>query len=130
MGESKIQKDIFKVLNSSVETRVFRNNVGSAFLGKVVKKTPQNINIANPRFVRFGLRKGSSDLIGWTTTEVTKEMIGQKIAVFTSIEVKQKGKYSTDDQKNWINQVNVSGGIAGVARSADDAKNIIIEYLD
>ena len=33
---------------------------------------------------------GASDLIGFTTVEITPEMVGQKAAIFTAIEVKRE----------------------------------------
>ena len=40
------------------------------------------------RLVRFGLCKGSSDLIGLRMLEVTPEMVGQRIAQFVALEIK------------------------------------------
>ena len=38
------------------------------------------------RFVRFGLCKGSSDLIGLRSVVVTPKMVGQRIAQFVALE--------------------------------------------
>ena len=100
---------------------MFRNQVG------------QLPDLRTGRPVQFGLAKGSSDLIGFKTIEVTPDMIGKKLAVFTSIEVKTaKGKL-TPMQHNWLSCVNEAGGITGVARSVQDAIQIIsnpISYLN
>ena len=100
---------------------MFRNQVG------------QLPDLRTGRPVQFGLAKGSSDLIGFKTIEVTPDMVGQKLAVFTSIEVKTaKGKLSPM-QHNWLSCVNKAGGITGVARSVQDAIQIIsnpISYLN
>jgi hypothetical protein len=40
------------------------------------------------RFVRFGLCKGSSDLIGLRSLEITPELVGQRIAQFVALEIK------------------------------------------
>jgi hypothetical protein len=47
------------------------------------------------------------------------------VAVFTSIEVKTPTGRVTPDQHSWLNMVQQAGGIAGVARSVQDAKEIL-----
>lgn len=76
------------------------------------------------RPVQFGLAKGSSDLIGWTTRTITPEMVGQRIAVFTSIEVKTATGRLRPEQRQWLDAVQAAGGIAGVARSVEDATRL------
>lgn len=63
---------------------------------------------------RYGLQPGSGDMIGWTEIMITPKMVGQKIAVFTSIEIKTKNDRMSDKQKNWFNAVKRSGGIAEI----------------
>ena len=66
-----------------------------------------------------------SDLIGFKKIKITEDMIGQEIAQFVSIEIKtEKGKLTTQ-QNNWLNFINKSGGITGVARSIKDVFNIL-----
>jgi hypothetical protein len=65
---------------------------------------------------------GSADLIGWRAVTVTQEHVGQTLAVFLSIEVKtDKGKPSTE-QLRWQKVVKQHGGIAMIARSAEEAE--------
>jgi hypothetical protein len=52
-------------------------------------------------------------------------MVGQKLAVFTSIEVKTSTGRLTGPQRNWMHTVQTAGGFAGVARSPEDALQII-----
>lgn len=101
--------------------RLFRNNVGQGWTGsKIIRNTNGTITILDPRPLNAGLCKGSSDLVGFRTTEITADMVGKKIAIFTAIEVKTKtGKPSTD-QLRFVNRVKELGGIAGIARSVDD----------
>lgn len=113
MTEQDIQNLIRLELSESTEAKIFRNNTGSLKQGN--------------RTVHFGLCRGSSDLIGWTPVEITPEMVGQTVAVFTAIEVKTPKGRATKGQKNFIEQVKNAGGIAGIARSAEEAKNIIIK---
>ena len=75
--------------------------------------------------VRYGLQPGSSDLIGWRTVTITPEMVGTTIAVFTSIEVKTATGRLRPEQQQWLDAVQSAGGIAGVARSVEDALNLL-----
>jgi len=97
----------------ATQGRIFRNNTGVAYQGQkgFAGITPV---ILNPRQVTFGLCVGSSDLIGWTEIEITADMVGQKLAVFTAVEVKLKGKKPSKEQKQFIKIVNDAGGIAKV----------------
>ena len=91
--------------------RLFRNNTGAL------------LDIKG-RLVKFGLCKGSSDLIGFKTVTITPDMVGQKIAIFSAIEVKDKGK-ATNEQKKFIDVIKKAGGLAGIARDIEDAKKIL-----
>ena len=94
------------------ETRLWRNSVGFA-------------RTETGSLLHFGLCKGSSDLIGITEVEITPEMVGRKLGVFTAIEVKDKGKKPTKEQKNFIEFIKSKGGLAGVARSNKDVEKIV-----
>lgn len=87
--------------------RLFRNNTGA-------------IKDQTGRLVRFGLCKGSSDLIGFKTVTITPEMVGKQVAIFTAIEVKTPTGKPTPEQLHFVNRVKEHGGIAGIARSVDD----------
>jgi hypothetical protein len=113
LSEQRIQQEI-RLAISNGDTRVFRNNTGT-------------LKDANGRPVQFGLCKGSADLIGWTTRTVTQEMVGQRIAVFTSIEVKTPTGRLRPEQQQWLDAVQAAGGIAGVARSVEDAKALVCD---
>lgn len=64
---------------------------------------------------------GGSDSIGYRIVTVTPEMVGTKVAVFTAIESKTMDGKKGDDQKIFINGVLRDGGIAGFARSEEEA---------
>jgi len=73
----------------------------------------------------------SSDLIGWTEIVVTPEMIGQRIAIFTAVEIKRQSWKATKDereekQRNFINWIKARGGIAGMVNSVDDFVKLFI----
>jgi hypothetical protein len=108
--EQQIQQNI-RIACSNGDTRLFRNNTGT-------------LKDANGRPVQFGLCKGSADLIGWTTRTITPDMVGQQVAVFTSIEVKSATGRLRPEQRQWLEAVQAAGGIAGVARSVEDAARL------
>ena len=110
-SEQTIQQHI-RLACSKGDCRLFRNNTGT-------------LKDANGRPVQFGLCKGSADLIGWTTRTVTQDMVGQQIAVFTSIEVKSSSGRVKPEQQQWLNAVQAAGGIAGVARSVGEAMDLL-----
>ena len=112
-NEAYVQNKIRLAVGSG-DVRLFRNNTGALL-------------DMQGRLVKFGLCKGSTDIIGFRSITITPDMVGQKIAVFTAIEVKDKGK-ATVEQKNFINIINNAGGYAGVAKNVNDAKKIL--YMD
>lgn len=125
MNETNITREIMLAIGKFCRnTRIFRNNVGMAWAGEATKKGSVII-IQNPRPLHAGLCEGSSDLIGWTSIEVTPDMIGKKVAIFTAIEVKVPGKNPTPEQANFIEQVRQAGGIAGAARSDSEARALL-----
>ncbi len=96
--------------------RVFRNNIGLGWVGKIAKQSPGQVVINNPRPLHAGLIAGSGDGIGYTTIVITPEMVGKKVAVFTSIETKSKTGKAKDAQIVWAKNVQDAGGIALVIK--------------
>jgi hypothetical protein len=111
MTEQQIQQQI-RLTCSTGSTRLFRNNTGT-------------LRDQHGRPVSFGLAKGSADLIGWTTRTITQEMVGSQVAVFTSIEVKAASGRLRPEQRQWLDAVQAAGGVAGVARSVEDARALL-----
>ena len=112
-AETTLQQQIRLAVGTRSDLKLFRNQVGS---------------LPDPRtgrLVTFGLAKGSADLIGWRTVTVTPEMVGQRIAVFTSLEIKTPSGRLSPAQTHWLHAVRSAGGIAGVVRSVPDALQII-----
>lgn len=112
-AETEIQQRIRLAVGTRTDLRLFRNQVGQ---------------LPDPRTgrpVQFGLARGSADLIGWRTITVTPDMVGTRLAVFTSIEVKTPTGRLSPAQHAWLGVVRNAGGIAGVARSVRDANEIL-----
>ena len=78
--------------------------------------------------MQFGLARGSADLIGYRTITITPDMVGQQVAVFASIEVKTPTGRIRPEQRAWMETVQAAGGIAGVARSVEDALRIVTAH--
>lgn len=111
MLESSLMRDI-QIRLSALGARLLRNNVGM-----LEDRTGQK--------VRYGLCVGSSDLIGWYAVEITPDMVGKKLAIFTAVEVKTLTGRLTKEQVNFLEAVKSAGGIAFVARSVEEAERFI-----
>jgi len=126
MKEQNILQTILIHIGKIKGIRLFRNNTGMGWAGKVVTiPDSKDVLIKDARPLNAGLTEGSSDLIGWKTITITPEMVGKEIAVFVAIEVKTDTGRPTEKQMNFIDAIKKSGGYAGVARSIQDAANIV-----
>ena len=132
MTEAEIQQRLLLSLSKGY-TRLFRNNVALGWMGQAqpirqhctMQLRPGDVVIRNGRPLHAGLCPGSGDLIGWQSTIITPAMVSQRVAVFTSIEVKSaKGRASTE-QRAWDETVRNAGGLSGIARSVDEARGIL-----
>lgn len=101
-SEANVQNDIMLAL-SQAGCLVWRNNTG------VLKDK-------TGRPIKFGLCKGSADLIG-----VARD------GRFLAVEVKAEGGRVRPEQVLFIEAVRRAGGRAGVARSVDDALKIALD---
>lgn len=114
-------------------TRLFRFNVGVGWVGsapKVCRKSemvmcyPGDVVLRNARPFHAGV-EGMSDLMGWHSVFITPAHVGQTMAVFTAVECKTETGRLRPAQRVFIDNVIEAGGIAGVARSAEQAKELI-----
>lgn len=132
--ESKLSTEIAMGISRGFcgQVTTWRNNVGVGIAvtpsrGMSWKKLVDTIILfvkklgASAALVKFGLCKGSSDRIGLATVTVTPEMVGNRVAIFTAVEIKTETGQLSTDQKNYLAFVRDSGGIAIVARSPEDA---------
>jgi hypothetical protein len=80
------------------------------------------------RIVQAGLQpKGSGDLIGIRSVKITQDMVGKTIGQFVCIECKTSKGAVRPEQKNYIEFIQSKGGIAGIARSPEDAIQLLSE---
>jgi hypothetical protein len=105
--------------------RLFRNNRGVFWAGKLVQNQAGLVVLAQARKVECGLTPGASDLVGLTTITITPDMVGQRLAVFTAGEVKRPGVGVPEHQQKFVDFVRAAGGFADVIRSEDDAVRLV-----
>ena len=102
MSESNFMRRVM-LEAAAVGVTLFRNNVGSA-------------RTHDGRWINFGLVKGSSDLIGYTPIVID----GERVAVFTAVEVKGRHTRVTKEQTQFLARVRAMGGIAALIREGED----------
>lgn len=128
MSETDIMRKLQKRA-SELGARLFRQNTGMAWVGKVERGPgvkhlrPGDVVIRNARPFHAGF-EGMSDLGGFVPTKITLEMVGSTVAVYTQVEVKENAR-TTPEQLSWIAAVNAAGGRAGVARDENDLSEIM-----
>jgi len=111
--ETSIQRRIMLAL-SKAGCIVWRNETGAAHVGKVIYKKGRQVTLDNAQMLPFGLCRGSSDIIGLCPR-----------GRFLAVEVKTPTGRATKEQLNFIAQVKAKGGIAGIARSVEDALGLL-----
>jgi hypothetical protein len=117
---------------SQLGARLFRQQVGMAWVGRVEKGYPGrrvalgpgDVVIRNARPFHAGV-VGMSDLGGWSPVVVTADMLGQTVAVYTQVEVKTEKGTPSREQLAWIEAVAKAGGRAGIARCDEDLAAIL-----
>lgn len=135
--EHKLQNEIRDDLAG--ECLMFRANVGTGWqgAGKPVRFSREthivaqrgDVLLKQARPFDTGLPKGFSDLFGLTKITITENMVGKQIGVFYAMEVKDKASASVD-QANFLAAVKANGGIAGIAKSTEDARRIVRKPKD
>ena len=121
MSESKIQAEMRLRLGSQPDIRIFRNLVGSGFVG--------NPRTGEMRRVTFGLAVGSADLIGITSYRIDPKDVGKIVGLFTSIEVKAAADSKIRDaQKPWRDMVDSRGGISLISHLPSEALYIVRQW--
>lgn len=103
MTESEIQHAIRLELGRMPGLRIFRNNSGVAIDGE------------SGRAIRYGLARGSSDLVG----------ILAPTGRIVCLEVKTPTGRVSREQVMWLQLVRALGGFATVVRSVQDARDAV-----
>jgi len=111
-----------------------RNNTGVFYAIKDhgFKRNQAFVNLLNKFFrrVQAGLGKGTSDLIGWRTVEITPDMVGKRIAIFAALEIKTDKGRASPEQINFVKQVRAEGGIAEFVKGDEGVEDLVTKYQD
>lgn len=130
MKEHDIQNEIRLHISQLGRSVIYRGNVGQAWTGsKAVRMSDGSVTISNAHPFSTGLPLGFPDLFGFTMVEITPEMVGSSLPVFTAVEVKQPGKKPTRAQQHCLEFLQSKNCLAGIAHGVDDAENIIMRRL-
>lgn len=129
MAESAIWKHVLLAAHKFCGVRLFRHNNGQGWVGRSRKLRPGEtytaeggeVLIKDPRPLHAGLINGAGDGIGWHSVVITPDMVGQRVAIFLSVETKVPvtGRMSTE-QRTWDRNVRAAGGISIIARHESD----------
>lgn len=119
-----------QIAASSLGARLFRQNVGMSWVGNKIERGPRTVRlgpgdvvIRNARPFHAGFA-GMSDLGGFKPELITPDMVGETVAIYSQVEVKENAR-PTKEQLAWIKAVNASGGRAGIAKSEADLAAIL-----
>ncbi|MFP4561588.1 MAG: VRR-NUC domain-containing protein [Thiohalorhabdus sp.] len=123
--ETPLMRNVQLELGGREGIKLFRNDIGTGYQGKAYNYAGGGVVIPNPRRVSYGLHPGSPDLVGWRSIEITPDMVGATVAVFVGVETKAKGGRVQPNQRNFLETLQQGGGLAGVARSVDEAVEIV-----
>lgn len=129
--ETALQNKIRLELSESDITN-WRNNTAMGWAGKMVRGTgkpiyvgPHDVVVRNAYPVKAGLCEGSSDIICIKKVLITPDMVGQTIGQFGAVEVKVPRAKPTAKQQQFLSVINSLGGLAGVARSEEEALTVL-----
>lgn len=119
MKEKNVVQKIRLATGMYPDLTLFVNTTAYGWTGNVVNwdKEEGIVVLKKAHPATFGLEVGSADLIGWRTIN--------GIAQFCAFEVKTDTGTPSEDQLNFIKQVNAAGGLAGVVRSAKDVDALL-----
>jgi len=123
LRESSIQSNILDTMGS-LGIYGLRVNSGQFWGGEILSHMGDKLLLKNPTKI-MGAAAGTSDVIGCKPTVITPEMVGKTFGRFVALEVKIPSKNAKKQQAIFLANVRKWGGIAGVARSPEDAVMIL-----
>lgn len=122
--EKSIQNEI-RLAASKNGCTLFRANAGVAWTGnKKTRHKDGSLTIHDPRPFH-GMIEGFPDLVGWQEIEITKEMVGQKIARIVMPEVKTPTGKKREAQERFAKNALAKNVKYGFVRSVEDFEKLV-----
>jgi hypothetical protein len=102
--------------------RLFKNHNGKAYVGKKIddmfERDTRLIKLQHAIIIKYGLGKGTSDLVGWEFID--------RYPVFCCVEIKtKKSPKITQEQKDWLNNLLAIGGKAYLAKENGNGYDLL-----
>lgn len=117
-AHTKLLKECLVALGKKFSTgRFFRNEVGE---GWFFPPWNRSFNAEDKRYLVYGLSPDTPDIVGFTSLDITLDMVGTKVAVFTGYEIKTGNAVQTSGQKNFQKILESMGGTYKIIRSTED----------
>lgn len=113
MKESQLQSLILLAL-SNAGCKVWRCETAGAWVGRSIHRIGDTVTLADARMIHAGLTKGGADIIGISPD-----------GRFLAVEVKTDTGRIRPEQAVFLKVVQEAGGISGVARSVEQALDLI-----
>ena len=111
--ESEVLSAIRDSLKRHPRVTLYRNNRGQVILPSGGRLT-------------YGVGpNGAADLLGWREVRITADMVGEKIAQFTALEVKRPGAKPDPEQRAFLDAVYAAGGCSGWADTVEAALAVV-----
>jgi hypothetical protein len=124
MSEGAVVRRIL-LCSSELGVTLFRNHRGVHRVAQKDCKSCQRFGVT----ISAGLHNGAPDTIGWMPIVVTPEMVGQRVALFTGIEVKREsGGVVSEDQRRFLTALERDGAVQGVVRSVADLETVLAPW--
>ncbi|TJW82547.1 MAG: hypothetical protein E5V92_22115 [Mesorhizobium sp.] len=121
---------------SKAGATVWRNTTASGWAGKSFSLSPGEVYrarggervVLNAYPIKAGLCTGSGDIIGAYSIVITPEMVGRRVAVFGTWEVKDGTGRPSKEQAHFAGFIADAGGIGTIIRSEAEALESIKAY--
>lgn len=117
-AERDIQHAIRLALAQHPDLVLWRNSAGVATFGHGARK----------QVTRFGLIPGASDLIGLLSIRAGDLPADRQIGRFVALEIKNARGQLSPEQRRFLQLVQQLGGAAGVARSVEEANDLVTRW--
>ncbi len=131
-AETALTLRILADVGSGPTHRLWRNARGLYYAGRIVARGPKTYRLQHGDAVlrgctpvQAGLCDGAADLVGIVAVPVSLLPPDGVVGLFAGLELKTEDGTVKQHQRAWLEVIRSLGGIADVARSVEEAREII-----